>query len=111
MYPLEKTSQPIIYSSSRKAHLKKIVLSIVQDQMEILVVYICANLFHLPVESRDLSQAEKKKSQITTIFTQNDNRIILSENSCHCFKFAQLATTAIFSQLEINHLIEQPSEG
>ena len=34
-----------------------------------------------------------------------------SENSCHCFKFAHLATTAILSQLEINLLIEQPSEG
>ena len=35
------------------------------------MVYICVSLLHLAVELRDLSQAE------------NDNRIILSEKSCH----------------------------
>ena len=38
LYPLEKTSQSIIYNLSRKLHFLKMVLSIAQDQMDNLVL-------------------------------------------------------------------------
>ena len=53
---------------------------------------MCSSLLQLAVESRDLSQDEKKIEaeqihQITTLFTQNDVFFspldILTEKSCH----------------------------
>ena len=58
------------------------------------MVYICARLLQLAVESRDLAQA-----------------VILSEKSCHFCELAQLVTTVFFSQLEINHVFQQPTEA
>ena len=54
------------------------------------IVYMCSSLLHLAVESRDLSQAQKK---VTVIKPEKIHNIksfslkILSKNSCHSLNF------------------------
>ena len=69
-----------------------------------------SRILQLTVESRDLSQADKKllflPAEQLTKWRLFSNRSILSE---FC-EFAQLATTVFFFQLEINHEIQQSTE-
>ena len=44
---------------------------------------------------------------MTTIFIQNDNFDNFEWSSCH-FAFALVVRTAIFSQLEISHVVNGP---
>ena len=64
------------------------------------MVYICASLLHLALESRDLSQTEKKDRllqaeqlpKMTLKVFLGEKLFILSEKKCHFVKFAQLVT-------------------
>ena len=79
---------------------------------------MCSSLYQLAPGSRDLSQAEKwknccvkgSKNKITI-------KIVLDEQSCqvsgHSFHFVNLLSFTkqlLSSQLEINHVIQEPTE-
>ena len=70
------------------------------------MVYMSSSFLQLAVGSRDLSQAEQIHT-VTTIFTQNDN-FLHPRPLC---EFAQLCKQLFLSQLEINHVIQEPTEA
>ena len=46
-------------------------------------------------------------SQNDTLFTQNDNRIIVSEDSCHFANLPILQQPQLFPQLDVSHVISE----
>ena len=76
---------------------------------------MCSSLLQLAPGSRDVSQAEKRITVVTGLNTTLFSLKmvlgeILSESSCHYVNLLSLQQQLFFSQLEINHMIQQPSE-
>jgi hypothetical protein len=73
-----------------------------------MLVYICASLLHLAVDSRSLSQAEKK---VTAAKPEQIHKMtnFLSENNCHFVKLLSFASSYFFLSLKSKLVIKQPT--
>ena len=89
---------------------KWVKLTEFQSYVRILVVYVCESLLQLAVELSDLSQAETKIIAVKSWSnSQNDNYF---HKKWRLFStLAILSLKSSFVQLEINHVIQQPTEA